>query len=224
MFDRVISFVGMENFEKLRKAKVMVVGLGGVGGYAVEALVRSGIGNIIIVDYDNIDISNINRQIISNVNNIGSSKALEWFDRIKDINPNCNVTTLNMKLTFDNIDSLFLNDFDYLVDAIDDVPMKQEIIKRCLENNISIISSMGTGNKFDPSKLEITDIRNTSYDPLAKKIRKYIISNNIKGKLPVVYSKEQNGKFSGNIPSMMFVPASAGILCANYIIKCILEK
>ena len=224
MYDRITKLIGQSNLEKINNTTVAVIGLGGVGGSALECLVRSGIENIIIVDFDKIDITNLNRQIISNIGNIGNSKVEEWIKRINIINPNTKVTPLNLKLDMNNIEELFNLKFDYLIDAIDDIPMKEEIIKRCLTNNIEIISSMGTGNKLNPSMLEITDIKNTSYDPIAKIIRKYLKDNNIKGKLPVVYSKEQNNKFEGSIPSMIFVPSTAGILCANYVIKKIIEK
>lgn len=224
MFDRIEKLIGTNNLEKIKNTTVAVVGLGGVGGYAVESLIRSGIEKIIIVDYDTVDITNLNRQIISTTNNIGKSKVEEWNNRIKLINPNVIITSLNIKLDLSNLNNLFDLKIDFLIDAIDDILIKQEIIKRCLTNNIPIISSMGTGNKLDPNKLEITDIKNTSYDPLAKKIRKYLKDNNIKGKLPVVYSKEQNEKFQGSIPSMIFVPATSGILCANYVIRKIIEK
>lgn len=224
MFDRVTKFIGEESFQKIDNATVAVIGLGGVGGYAVESLVRSGIRKLIILDYDTVDISNINRQIISNVTNINRYKTEEWEKRIKIINPDVEVISLNIKLNMSNIDKLFSYKFDYLIDAIDDIPMKEEIIKRCLINNIDIISSMGTGNKINPSLLEVTDIKNTSYDPIAKKIRKYLKDNNIKGNLPVVYSREQNNSFTGSVPSMIFTPAVSGILCANYIIRKIIEK
>lgn len=224
MYDRITKLIGETNIKKINNTTVAVIGLGGVGGSALECLVRSGIENIIIVDFDKIDITNLNRQIISNITNIGNSKVEEWIKRINIINPNTKVTPLNLKLDMNNIEELFNLKFDYLIDAIDDIPMKEEIIKRCLTNNIEIISSMGTGNKLNPSMLEITDIKNTSYDPIAKKIRKYMKDNNLKRKLPVVYSKEQNNKFEGSIPSMIFVPSTAGILCANYVIRKIIEK
>lgn len=224
MYDRITKLIGETNIKKINNTTVAVIGLGGVGGSALECLVRSGIENIIIVDFDKIDITNLNRQIISNINNIGNSKVEEWIKRINIINPNTKITPLNLKLDMNNIEELFNLKFDYLIDAIDDIPMKEEIIKRCLTNNIEIISSMGTGNKLNPSMLEITDIKNTSYDPIAKKIRKYMKDNNLKRKLPVVYSKEQNNKFEGSIPSMIFVPSTAGILCANYVIRKIIEK
>ena len=223
MFDRVIKLIGEDKFNNITNKTVVVVGIGGVGGYAVEGLVRSGISSIIIVDYDTVDISNLNRQIIADNKHIGYFKVDEMERRILSINPNCKVIKLYDKLSLDNIDNLFKYSFDYLIDACDTIVVKQKLIRRCLDNNIKIISCMGTGNKLDPSLLEITDISKTSYDPIAKKIRKYIKDNHINGKIPVVYSKEQNKKFEGTIPSMIFVPATAGLLCSNYVIKDIIK-
>jgi tRNA A37 threonylcarbamoyladenosine dehydratase len=223
MFERVIKLIGNDNLEKIKNKTVCVIGLGGVGGYATESLVRSGIENIIIVDYDTIDISNLNRQIITNQKNIGMKKTNEAELRVKSINPKCKVTKIDTFINEDNIDIIFKNNIDYLIDACDSVYTKQMLIKECLDRNIKIISSMGTGNKLDPTKLEITDIRKTSYDPLAKKIRKYVINQKLKGHIPVVYSKEQNAKFKGSIPSMVFVPATAGLILANYVIRDIIN-
>ena len=224
MFERTIKLIGEENFNKISDKTVAVIGIGGVGGYAVEGLIRSGISSIIIADYDTIEITNLNRQIISDQKHIGYFKVDEMEKRILNINPNCKITKLYDKLSLDNIDNLFNYSFDYLIDACDTIPVKQELIKRCLDNNIKIISCMGTGNKLNPSMLEITDINKTSYDPIAKKIRKYLKDNHINKKVPVVYSKEQNPKFEGSIPSMVFVPATAGLLCANYVIKDIIAE
>ena len=218
VFDRVEKFIGDDNLSLLRSKVIMIVGLGGVGSFSVEALVRSGIENIIIVDYDTIDITNLNRQIMTNVSNIGKLKVDEVESRVLSINPKCNVTKLCLELNLDNIDVLFQYKFDYLIDCCDTIVVKQELIRRCLDKKIKFISSMGTGNKFNPSLLEVCDIRKTSYDPIAKKIRKYLRDNNINGRVMVVYSKEINSKFVGSVPSMIFVPASAGILAANYVI------
>lgn len=223
MNERIIKLIGENNLNKIRNTTICVVGLGGVGGYAVEGLIRSGIENIILVDYDTIDITNLNRQIITNINNLSKLKTDITAERIKSINPNCNIKKLNIKLDSTNVDTLFKYRFDYLIDACDTIIVKELLIKNCLEKNIKIISSMGTGNKLNPSELTITDIRKTSYDPIAKKLRKYVIENKIKGNIPVVYSKEQRSKFTGSIPSMMFVPAVSGILCANFIIKEIIK-
>lgn len=223
MFDRVIKLIGEDNFLKIQSTTVAIVGLGGVGGYAVESLVRSGVGKLILVDYDIIDVTNLNRQVVTNLDNLACYKTDEWERRIQMINPDCQVVVLNFKLSLDNMDVLFSHSFDYLIDACDTVVVKEELIRKCLEQKVKIISSMGTGNKLDPSLLEVADIRKTTYDPIAKKIRKYLVENHIRGKVPVVYSKEQNKKFEGSIPSMMFVPATSGLLCANYVIKDIIN-
>lgn len=224
MFERTIKLIGIEKFNLIQSKTVAVVGLGGVGGYAVEGLIRSGIKNIIIVDYDDIDVTNLNRQLITNETNIGLNKTDVMEEHIKKINSDCIVTKLNIKLDLNNIDILFQYKFDYLIDACDTVSVKEQLIKRCINNKIKIISSMGTGNKLNPSMLEIVDIRKTEYDPLAKKIRKYVKDNQLKGFIPVVCSKEQNPKFEGSIPSLMFVPATSGLLCANYVIKDIIAN
>lgn len=223
MYERIEKLIGNNNLKKIKQSTIAVIGIGGVGGYAIEGLIRSGIENIIVVDYDKIDESNLNRQIITNINNIDKNKVDEAEKRILNINPKCKVTKLNIKLEIDNLDNLFNLNFDYLIDCCDTVPVKQELIKRCLSKKITFISSMGTGNKLDPTMLEITDISKTSYDPIAKRIRKYIKENNLKGSIPVVYSKEQNSKFTGSIPSMIFVPAISGLMCANYIIRKIIK-
>ena len=218
MFERTIKLIGEENLNKIKSKTICVIGLGGVGGSACEALIRSGVENIIIVDYDIIDISNLNRQIITTNNNLNNKKVLEMEKRIKSINNKCKVTVIDSFIDKDNINLIFDNNINYLIDACDSVSTKELLISNCLDSGIKFISCMGTGNKLDPCKLEITDIRKTSYDPLAKIIRKYVVDNNIKGKIPVVYSKEVNSKFKGSIPSMIFVPSTAGIMCANFVI------
>lgn len=224
MYERIIKLIGEENLNKIKNKTVCIVGLGGVGGFATEAIVRNGVGNVIIVDYDRIDISNLNRQIITNQNNIGKSKVQEMKKRIKSINPNCNITIIEEKIDSNNINLIFQNKIDYLIDACDTITTKEALIIECTKRKIKIISSMGTGNKLNPTLLEICDIRKTSYDPIAKKIRKFVTDNKIKDKIPVVYSKEQNPKFQGNIPSMIFVPATAGLLLANYVIRDIINN
>lgn len=223
MFDREIKLIGIDNLEKIKTKVVAVIGLGGVGGYAVEALIRGGISNIIIVDYDTIDITNLNRQIISSQNNIGKYKTDICEERIKSINPLCNVIKINTKLTLDNLNILFSYDIDYIVDACDTLVIKQELIKESIKRNIKLISSMGTGNKLNPELLKIVDIRKTSYDPLAKKIRKFVKENNIKEKVMVVSSTEKGKKCDGIISSISFVPSVSGLLCASYVINDIIK-
>lgn len=223
MFDRLELLLGKENLEILKNKKVLIIGLGGVGGYVVESLVRSGIENITLVDYDKVDITNINRQIIALNSNIGKYKTELFKERILDINPNCKVTIKNLFLKEENIEEI-IDDFDFVIDACDTVNTKKAIIKICIKKNIKFISSMGTGNKIDPNKLEIVDIRKTSYDPLAKIIRKFIREEHINEKIMVLTSSEQPIKSNiSTIPSAIFVPASAGLLIGSYVIKELLK-
>lgn len=223
MFDRVISLIGSDKFEKINNSCVMVVGLGGVGGYSVECLVRSGIGKIILIDYDKIDVSNLNRQIITNSSNISNYKTSEWEKRIKDINPDCEVIIYNMFLDKDNIAQINDLKIDYIIDACDSVDTKKLLIDYSFDKNIKLISSMGTANKIDPGKLEIMDIRKTSYDPLAKILRKYVLSLKNNKKVMVVSTNESPIKKQG-LSSMVFVPATAGIMLANYVIRDIIGE
>lgn len=224
MFEREIKLIGTEKFNKIQSKTVIVIGVGGVGGYAVEALVRGGISNIIIIDYDKIDLTNLNRQIIAKQNNIGSYKTETIKNRIKSINPNCNVTIINKKLDSNNIDNIFEQKIDYIVDACDTLQVKQKLITIAITKKIKLISSMGTGNKLNPELLKITDIRKTSYDPLAKKIRKFVNDNQIKEKIMVVSSTEQPKKTVNPIGTISFVPAVAGMLCASYVINDIIKE
>lgn len=223
MYERINLLIGCDNVDKIKKSTVLVVGLGGVGGYAVEALVRSGVGNLIIVDYDTIDISNLNRQIITNTNNIGKLKTEEMRKRIISINPEARVDIVNVKLDSDNLEEIFKYKFDALIDCCDTIVVKEGLIRECLARGITFISSMGAGNKLNPSMLEVADLRDTSYDPIAKKLRKFVNDNKIYGHIPVVYSREVNDKFTGSIPSMIFVPATSGLMCANYVVNEIIK-
>ncbi len=223
MFQRVVSFVGEDNFNKIKNTTVLVVGVGGVGGYALEALVRSGVGKVIIFDYDKVDISNLNRQIITNKDNIGKNKVDVAYDRVKSINPQCDIVIHNTFLYKDSISILDNYKIDYIVDACDSVQAKKLLIDYAIEKDIKLIASMGTANKIDPSKLEIIDIRKTSYDPLAKILRKYVLDKKTNKKIMVVSSTEEPIR-KDVLSSLIFVPATAGILCANYIIRDIINK
>ena len=223
MFERVIDFLGEDNLNKIKNTTVLIVGLGGVGGYALETLVRSGIESLILIDYDKVDISNLNRQIITNKNNIGLYKVDVARDRVLSINPDCNITIIKEFLNKDNINMLDKYNIDYIVDACDTLDAKKLLIDYSIEHNIDIISSMGTANKIEPTKLEVLDIRKTSYDPLAKKLRKYVLDKKINKKIMVVSSTEVPIR-RDKLSSLVFVPATSGILCANYIIKKIVDK
>ena len=215
---------GSKNIEKINNTKVLVLGLGGVGSYALEAIVRSGVCNVVIVDYDRIDITNLNRQLMTNHNNIGLLKTEVWKERIKNINPNCNVEVVTKKLTKEDVNDLFKYNIDYVIDACDTLEVKKELILACHENKVKLISSMGTGNKFDPSRLKIMDIKKTSYDPLAKSIRKFVVDNKINYKVNVVCSDELPLKVSNPIGSTAFVPATSGLLCASFVINDIIKE
>lgn len=218
-FDRLSLLIGNEQLEKLSSKTVLILGVGGVGSYVVDSLARSGIGTLILVDFDTIDITNINRQIMALSSTIGKKKIDILRDRVIDINPKCNVICYDMFVNESNYMELFKNKIDFFVDACDLIKTKKLVIKYCLNNNIKIISSMGTGNRMDPSKLEIIDIKKTSYDPLARIIRKYLRDEKINKKLMVLCSKEIPTKIRGVVASNAFVPSSAGLLITSYIIK-----
>ena len=224
MFDRLEKLIGKENLNKLHSKTVAVVGVGGVGGYALETLVRNGIENVIIVDNDTIDITNKNRQIIALNSTIDMNKVDAFEKRIKDINENVNVIKLQIFLNEETKKELFKYNIDYLVDSCDTVTTKIMLIRECLNRNINFISSMGTGNKFDPKKLVITDIKKTSYDPLAKVIRHEINKLNITDSITVLSSTEEPIKTGLRTPaSYSVVPNTAGILIADYILKDIID-
>lgn len=218
-FERLELLVG-NKISDIHNKKVLVIGLGGVGSYVVEALIRSGIENITIVDNDTISLSNLNRQLMTYQSNIGKYKTDEIEKRILNINPNCKITKITDFINLDNINNLFSSDIDYVVDACDTITVKLELIRICKRKDIKLISCMGTGNKMDPTKLKIMDIRKTNYDPIAKKVRKMVKDERIKGKVMVVCSDEIGyTKVTNIIPSNSFVPATAGLLCASFIIN-----
>ena len=223
-FERLKYLIGEENVESLADKCVLVIGLGGVGGYSVESLVRSGIGHLIIVDGDVVDETNLNRQIIATSSVIGKSKVDLFYSRIKDINPDCVVTQINKFINKDNIDELFCYDIDYLIDACDSLDTKFLIIKNCLEKNIPFISSMGTGNRMDPSKFSITTLDKTMNDPVAKILRKRVRDDHFKGKIKVLCSSEVPKKLGNKIGSNSFVPPSAGLLITSYVINDFINK
>ena len=224
-FSRFIKVIGEEDFASLNNKCVLVLGVGGVGGYVVEALARSGIGRLIIVDFDVIDETNINRQIIALESTIGLKKVDVLEKRIKDINRECDVIKVDNFITVDNLEELFKYDIDFFVDACDTTSVKKEIIRKCINKKIKFISCMGTGNKLDPSMLEIVDIRKTNNDPLARMIRKFVKDEKINSKVMVLSSNEVPVKTGERTPgSTAFVPPAAGLMIASYVVKKLLNK
>lgn len=207
------------NIDNLKNKKVLVIGVGGVGGYAVEALARCGIGNITIVDYDKVDISNINRQIIALHSTIGLFKVEVLKKRILDINPNCLVETFNCFYDEKTTNLIFNKDYDYILDCCDSLKSKELLIREANKRNIKIISSMGAGFKFDPSKIQIEKLKNTSYDKLARILRYNLKDNKKCLEIPVVYSKEQMEKKGTTIGSNAFIPSIFGLTMVSYIIN-----
>ena len=220
---RTEVLIGKESVEKLKKSKVAIFGIGGVGSYVVEALARSDIGNFILVDNDNVSITNLNRQIIATNKTIGKPKVEVAKERILEINKEASIE-IYQEFFMPESKGIIDNTVSYIVDAVDTVTAKIELVVRANKLNIPIISSMGTGNKLDPTKFEISDIYKTSVCPLAKVMRKELKKRNI-NKLKVVYSKEEplqtdlveNGK---KVPaSISFVPSVAGLIIAGEVIK-----
>lgn len=221
-FSRTERVLGEEKLKKLANSNVMVFGVGGVGGHCIEALVRMGIENITVVDGDTIDITNINRQLIATQSTVGRAKVEVIKERLLDINPNANIKTINKMYLPETRDEFDFDGYDYIVDAIDNVTAKLDIICRAKENGIDVISSMGTGNKLEPTMLEVSDISKTSVCPLAKVIRKELRKRKIKD-VKVVFSKEEPKVRSNPPGSVSFVPPVAGMIMASEVVKDIVD-
>lgn len=227
MFSRLELLIGKESIEKLSQLHVLVFGVGGVGGYVVEALVRSGIGKITIVDNDDVSYSNLNRQIIATQKTVGLKKVELMKERIYSINPQCEVHALTMFYLPETADQIDLSAYDYVVDAIDTVTSKIELAVRLEQLKVPHISCMGTGNKLKPELLEVSDIYKTSVCPLAKVMRRELKKRHVKH-LKVVYSKEYPIKINNDQKkrtpgSTSFVPSSAGLLIASVVIRDLLR-
>ena len=227
-FSREIKLIGQENFEKLKNSKVILFGVGGVGGYVLESLARSGIENITIVDFDTVSESNLNRQIIALQTTIGKYKVDVAKERVNNINPNCNVVAIKEKLTKENIDRFNFSCYDFVIDAIDMVTSKLLIIEKAKKENVEVISCMGTGNKLDATQLQICDISKTNYCPLAKVMRKELKNRGIYH-LNVVFSTEQPKRFDEKVrkvtpASIAYVPAVAGLYISQFVINKLMEK
>ena len=222
MWSRITRLIGQDGLEKLIGKSVLIVGIGGVGGYVSEMLARCGIGRVGIMDFDVVDISNINRQIIALNSNIGECKTDVMKARILDINPDCEVVAINSRF---NADSAAVLDggWDYVVDAIDSFEEKVALICLAKEKGLNIVSAMGAGNRIKPCTFEITDIYKTSYDALAKKLRKTLREKGIT-KLDVCYTKEPVLSVSQGVGSVSYVVAECGIKTAGFVIDRLLSQ
>ena len=239
-FSRNELAIGTEGLNKLKNTTVAILGVGGVGSFAAEACARSGVGRIILVDKDNVDITNINRQLVAYLSTVGKSKSAVMKERIADINPECEVIDMHMFYTEETYESFFDLKPDYVIDASDTVIYKIHIIKECLKRKIPIISSMGAANKMDPTRFQIADISKTHTDPLAKVIRTKLRKEGIKKGVTVVFSDESPivirpdvaeyvGKPEAEIrkakmppSSNAFAPSVAGLVAASWVINKIL--
>jgi len=240
-FSRNELAIGQEGLELLKNTTVAILGVGGVGSFAAEAVARSGVGRIILVDKDDVDITNINRQLVAYMSTIGKSKSAVMNERIADINPDCEVIDLHMFYTEETYEKFFSYNPDYVIDASDTVIYKIHIMKECLKRNVKIISSMGAANKMDPTRFRIADISQTFMDPLAKVIRVKLRKEGIKKGIPVIFSDESPivirpdvaetvGKPEAEIrkakmppSSNAFVPSSVGLIAASWVIRDILS-
>ena len=224
MLERSKLLISDEQLNKFCNSNVLIVGIGGVGGACFEALVRMGIKNITVVDGDTFSTSNLNRQLLCTNSNIGHSKVKEALLRAKSINSDILVDCKEMFLNEANIDEIDYSKYDYIIDCCDTMTTKLLLIKKALEYNVKIISSMGTGNRLDPTKLEIMNIWKTENDPVAKVMRKMLRDNNIKYKLPVLCSTELPIKINSRTPgSVSFVPNVAGFCIASYVFNDIIN-
>lgn len=223
MFEREELLIG-NKISELKDKTILVVGIGGVGGYVVESMVRAGIGHLILVDFDTVDITNINRQLVALHSTIGRKKVDVYKERVLDINPDCIVDTFDIFYNEDTKDVIFNSKIDYVVDCCDSLPSKVLLIKECNERKIPIISSMGTGNKFHPEMFKIDRLNKTEYDPLAKKMRYLLKDNRELLDTMVLYSREQPTEYKGKIGSISYVPSAAGLLLTSYVINSFLGK
>lgn len=241
-FSRTEKLIGKEGLKKLKNSKVAIFGIGGVGSFAVEALARTGIGSLVLIDYDCISLTNLNRQIHANLKTIGRPKVEVMMERILDINPNLNVVTHRNFYNQENADILLNSTYDYVIDAIDSIRPKIDLVIRCKEKGLPIISSMGAGNKLDPTAFEVTDIFKTSVDPIARIMRYELRKKGIQD-LKVVFSKEvpirlDNPNDSPNFcdrakkenimkhstpGSIAFIPSVVGLILAGEVIKDLLK-
>ncbi|MCM3566469.1 ThiF family adenylyltransferase [Neobacillus mesonae] len=240
-FSRNELAIGQEGLDIMKNSTVAVLGVGGVGSFAAEALARSGVGRLVLIDKDDVDITNINRQLIALLSTIGKPKVDIMEERIKDINPDCEVISLKMFYTEETYEEIFSHKLDFVVDASDTIVYKIHLMKECLKRGIPIISSMGAANKMDPTRFQIADISKTHTDPIAKVIRTRLRKEGIRKGIPVVFSdespiviREDVRKVVGNeaaeirkakMPpsSNAFVPSTCGLIMASYVVGKLLK-
>ena len=224
-FERTISLIGQENFDKLQSKKIIVFGVGGVGGYVVEMLVRSGVNNLTIVDFDKVNESNLNRQIIALNSTLGFFKVCVFKDRILDINPNINLQIISSRVSSENLDDFLLSQYDYVVDCIDSFQDKLALIEYCYNNKIKIISSMGAGNRYKQTSFKVMDIYKTQNNALARKLRLELRKRQIK-KLTVCStdSLSDNVTNKTKVFSIAYNVALCGITIASYLINEIINQ
>ncbi|MBE8954989.1 MAG: tRNA threonylcarbamoyladenosine dehydratase [Quinella sp. 2Q5] len=217
-FQRLKILIGDENFSRLAASTVALFGIGGVGSFAAEALARSGVGHLVLIDADNVDVTNINRQLHALRSTVGMSKVELMRERIKQINPAATVDTVQKFLLPGDAEDFFLCRYDYVVDAIDTLSAKIFLVEECQRRGVKIISSMGAGNKFDATRFKVGDIFETSVDPVAKIMRKQLRSRGI-NRLKVVWSDEVPRRVEGAIGSTAFVPSVAGLIMAGEVVR-----
>ena len=219
MFERLIGLIGEEKLKEIERKKVLLIGVGGVGSYALEALIRNGFFDITIVDFDIIDLSNLNRQLITDSTNIGKYKVDEAKKRALLINPNIKIQKINEKLNKENLKNLLNQNFDYIIDACDTLDVKFALMENSIHYSYKLISSMGTAKKIDPTKLEITTLDKTNNDPIARLVRKAHINKKI-----YVVSSTEVPKQINMLGTANLVPSVAGLLCVSFIFNDIIKN
>lgn len=224
--ERSALLLGNEALEILKNKTVLVIGIGGVGSFCVEALARTGIGHLILVDKDKVESSNINRQLLATTETIDQVKVIVMKKRIQTLNPECKVDTYDCFYDCSMDEKIFSQKIDFVIDCIDSIKSKQDLAMACIQRDIPFLSSMGTARRLDPSKLEIMELEKTSYDPIAKRMRNWKRKNKIRNKIWVACSTEPPRPVEAGkpLPSMIFVPASAGLLLASECVKKLINK
>lgn len=224
--ERSALLLGNEALEILKNKTVLVIGIGGVGSFCVEALARTGIGHLILVDKDKVESSNINRQLLATTETIDQVKVIVMKKRIQTLNPECKVDMYDCFYDCSMDEKIFSQKIDFVIDCIDSIKSKQDLAMACIQRDIPFLSSMGTARRVDPSKLEIMELEKTSYDPIAKRMRNWKRKNKIRNKIWVVCSTEPPRPVEAGkpLPSMIFVPASAGLLLASECVKKLINK